>query len=277
MTDLTINEVYAIGAPVVLAMILIEVFFSSIYNKNLYKKDDTLCTIGLLTGNILMVFGLKGITLALHFYLFQFKLFDLSALMSVWSFWILTFIAIDFVFYFYHRISHRVNFLWAIHMSHHSSEEMNFAVSFRQAWFGPLSKIPFFMVLPLMGFDPTVIAVAGVVSTLWGIVGHTQIVGKLGPLEWIFNTPSHHRVHHGSNSQYIDKNYGNLLIIWDKLFGTFEPEDEPVKFGLVRNVKTFNPTKITFMEWIDIFKNIKNATNLSEAIYFLLGPPKTKN
>ena len=277
MTDLTINEVYAIGAPVVLAMILIEVFFSSIYNKNLYKKDDTLCTIGLLTGNILMVFGLKGITLALHFYLFQFKLFDLSALMSVWSFWILTFIAIDFVFYFYHRISHRVNFLWAIHMSHHSSEEMNFAVSFRQAWFGPLSKIPFFMVLPLMGFDPTVIAVAGIVSTLWGIVGHTQIVGKLGPLEWIFNTPSHHRVHHGSNSQYIDKNYGNLLIIWDKLFGTFEPEDEPVKFGLVRNVKTFNPTKITFMEWIDIFKNIKNATNLSEAIYFLLGPPKTKN
>ena len=277
MTDLTINEVYAIGAPVVLAMILIEVFFSSIYNKNLYKKDDTLCTIGLLTGNILMVFGLKGITLALHFYLFQFKLFDLSALMSVWSFWILTFIAIDFVFYFYHRISHRVNFLWAIHMSHHSSEEMNFAVSFRQAWFGPLSKVPFFMVLPLMGFDPTAIAVAGVVSTLWGIVGHTQIVGKLGPLEWIFNTPSHHRVHHGSNSQYIDKNYGNLLIIWDKLFGTFEPEDEPVKFGLARNVKTFNPTKITFMGWIDIFKNIKNATNLSEAIYFLLGPPKTKN
>ena len=277
MTDLTINEVYAIGAPIVLAMILIEVFFSSIYNKNLYKKDDTLCTIGLLTGNILMVFGLKGITLALHFYLFQFKLFDLSASMSVWSFWILTFIAIDFVFYFYHRISHRVNFLWAIHMSHHSSEEMNFAVSFRQAWFGPLSKIPFFMVLPLMGFDPTVIAVAGVVSTLWGIVGHTQIVGKLGPLEWILNTPSHHRVHHGSNSQYIDKNYGNLLIIWDKLFGTFEPEDEPVKFGLVRNVKTFNPTKITFMGWIDIFKNMKNASNFSEAIYFLLGPPKTKN
>ena len=118
---------------------------------------------------------------------------------------------------------------------------------------------------------------AGVVSTLWGIVGHTQIVGKLGPLEWIFNTPSHHRVHHGANSQYIDKNYGNLLIIWDRMFGTFEPEDEPVKFGLVRNVNTFNPTKITFMGWIDIFKNMKSASNLSEAIYFLLGPPKTKN
>ena len=277
MTELTINEVYAIGAPIVLFLILIEVLFSSFYNKNLYKKNDTLCTIGLLTGNILMVFALKGITLAFHFYLFQFKFFDLSTLMPIWALWILTFVMIDLVFYFYHRISHRVNFLWAIHMSHHSSEEMNFAVSFRQAWFGPISKLPFFMILPLIGFDPTLIAVAGVISTLWGIVGHTQIIGKLGPLEWVFNTPSHHRVHHGSNNQYIDKNYGNLLIVWDRMFGTFEPEVEPVKFGLVNNVNTFNPTKITFMGWADIFKNIKNATNMNEAIYFLIGPPKTKN
>ena len=277
MTELTINEVYAIGAPIVLFLILIEVLFSSFYNKSLYKKNDTLCTIGLLTGNILMVFALKGITLAFHFYLFQFKFFDLSTLMPIWTLWILTFVMIDLVFYFYHRISHRVNFLWAIHMSHHSSEEMNFAVSFRQAWFGPISKLPFFMILPLIGFDPTLIAVAGVISTLWGIVGHTQIIGKLGPLEWVFNTPSHHRVHHGSNNQYIDKNYGNLLIVWDRMFGTFEPEVEPVKFGLVNNVNTFNPTKITFMGWADIFKNIKNATNMNEAIYFLIGPPKTKN
>ena len=275
MTDLTINQVYAIGAPIVLAMILVEVFFSSIHNKNLYKKDDTLCTIGLLTGNILMVFALKGITLALHFYLFQFKLFNLSALIPVWALWILTFVMIDLVFYFYHRISHRVNFLWAIHMSHHSSEEMNFAVSFRQAWFGPISKLPFFMVLPLLGFDPTIIAVAGVVSTLWGIVGHTQIVGKLGPFEWIFNTPSHHRVHHGANSQYIDKNYGNLLIIWDRMFGTFEPEQEEVKFGLVNNVNTFNPVKVTFMAWVSMINDIKQKNSLSEVIKVIFGPPVT--
>ena len=276
MTDLTINQVYAIGAPIVLAMILIEVFFSSIYNKNLYKKDDTLCTIGLLTGNILMVFALKGITLALNFYLFQFKLFNLSALMPLWALWIITFVMIDLVFYFYHRISHRVNFLWAIHMSHHSSEEMNFAVSFRQAWFGPISKLPFFMVLPLIGFDPTIIAVAGVVSTLWGIVGHTQIVGKLGPLEWIFNTPSHHRVHHGANRQYIDKNYGNLLIIWDKMFGSFEPEKKPVVFGLVNNVNTFNPIKITFMGWMAMLKDMRNSLSYKESLKIFFGPPNTK-
>ena len=277
MTDLTVTYVYAIGAPIVLAIIMAEVLFSSFYNKNLYKKNDTLCTIGLLSGNIFMVFALKGATLALHFYLFQFKIFNLTEILPIWVLWVITFLAIDLVFYFYHRISHRVNFLWAIHMSHHSSEEMNFAVSFRQAWFGPLSKIPFFMILPLIGFDPTIVAVAGVVSTLWGIFGHTQIIGKLGPLELIFNTPSHHRVHHGSNKQYIDKNYGNLLIIWDRIFGTFEPENELVKFGLVRNVNTFNPTKITFMGWTDIFKSIKNASSFNEVIYYLFGPPKTKN
>ena len=275
MTEITINEVYAIGAPIVLAMILIEVLFSSAYNKNLYRKNDTLCTIGLLSGNIFMVFALKGLTLALHFYLFQFKIFNLQELMPVWMIWIATFILIDLVFYIYHRISHRVNFLWAIHMSHHSSEEMNFAVSFRQAWFGPISKIPFFMILPLIGFDPTIIAVAGVVSTLWGIVGHTQIVGKLGPLEWIFNTPSHHRVHHGSNSQYIDKNYGNLLIIWDRMFGTFEQEEEAVKFGLVNNVNTYNPTKITFMAWSSMIDDIKNKNNFREMLSVFIGPPST--
>ena len=276
MTNLTINEVYAIGAPIVLTMILVEVFFSSIYNKNLYKKDDTLCTIGLLTGNILMVFALKGITLALHFYLFQFKFFNLSSLMPVWAIWILTFVMIDLVFYFYHRISHRVNFLWAIHMSHHSSEEMNFAVSFRQAWFGPISKLPFFVVLPFLGFDPTIVAVAGVISTLWGIFGHTQIINKLGPLEWFLNTPSHHRVHHGSNDQYIDKNYGNLFIVWDKMFGTFEPEDETVKFGLVNNVNTFNPSKITFMGWNEILRKIQNSKNIREMFRHFFGPPQTK-
>ena len=197
MTNLSVTEVYAIGAPIVLEIILLEVFISSIHNKNLYKKNDTLCTIGLLTGNIAMVFALKGITLAFHFYLYQFKLINLSEIVPSWLLWMLTFILIDFVFYFYHRISHRVNFLWAIHMSHHSSEEMNFAFSFRQAWFGPISKIPFFMVLPIIGFDPTLVAVAGVISTLWGIVGHTQIINRLGPLEWFMNTPSHHIVQHG--------------------------------------------------------------------------------
>ena len=207
MTSLTVNEVYAIGAPIILAMILVEVFISNIRNSALYRQGDTLCTMGLLTGNMLMSFAVKGGILAFHFFLYDFRVLDLADILPFWVMWVLTFIFIDLIFYIYHRLSHRVRFLWAVHMSHHSSEEMNFAVSFRQAWFGPISKVPFFMIMPILGFDPTIIAVAGVISTLWGIVGHTQIVGKLGPLEYIFNTPSHHRVHHGSNPQYIDKNY----------------------------------------------------------------------
>ena len=275
MTDLTVNEVYAIGVPIVMAMIFAELLISNWQNNKYYKKEDTLCTIGLLAGNIIVAFSIKGLILAFHFYLYQFKAFDLVSILPLWGMWVLTFIMIDFVFYIYHRMSHRVRFLWAIHLSHHSSEEMNFAVSFRQAWFGPISKIPFFMVLPLIGFDPTIIAVAGVMSTLWGIVGHTQIVGKLGFVEWVFNTPSHHRVHHGSNKQYIDKNYGNLLIIWDRIFGTFEPEEEPVRFGLVNNVNTYNPTKITFMAWASMIDDIKNKNNFGEMLNTFIEPPST--
>ena len=275
MTAISVNEVYAIGAPIVLAMILFEILVSNFQNQNFYKRSDTLCTIGLLLGNIIVAFAIKGTVLAFHIYLYQFRAFDFVNQIPIWALWIITFISIDLVFYIYHRMSHRIRFLWAIHLSHHSSEEMNFAVSFRQAWFGPISKIPFFIVLPLLGFDPTIVAVAGVISTLWGIVGHTQVIGKLGPLEWIFNTPSHHRVHHGSNKQYIDKNYGNLLIIWDRMFGTFEPEEEEVKFGLVNNVNTFNPVKVTFIAWMSMINELKQKNSLSEAIKVIFGPPAT--
>ena len=270
-----INSIYLIALPIVLGLICLEVILSNYQNLSVYKTADTLGTVGLLSGNIIVSLLIKSSTLAFHFFLYQFKLFDFISTIPIWMHWALTFIFIDFIYYFYHRISHRSRFLWAVHMSHHSSEEMNFAVAFRQAWLGPVSKIPFFMVLPLIGFDPIIVAVAGVLSTLWGIFGHTQIIKKLGPIEWIFVTPSHHRVHHGSNETYIDKNYGNLLIIWDKFFGTFEAETEKVKYGLVKNVNTFNPIKITFMGWQEIYRDVKNSKSRKEAIGHFFGPPKT--
>jgi len=275
MTQITITNVYSIGVPIILALIFFEVFISNWQSKSFYKAGDTYCTSGLLFGNIIMGFVIKSSIVAFHFVLYEYRFFDLMSSMPIWLLWVLTFILIDLVFYIYHRMSHRVRFLWTVHMSHHSSEEMNFAVSFRQAWFGPISKIPFFMVLPILGLDPLMIAVAGVVSTLWGVVGHTQIIGKLGPLEWVFNTPSHHRVHHGSNPEYIDKNYGNLFIIWDRIFGTFEPENKPVEYGLVNNVNTFNPIKITFMGWEKLFKDIRNSESFKETIGLIFGPPET--
>lgn len=276
MTNLSVTDIYLVGLPIIFSMMLFEALVSQYQKRGYYQNKDILCTSGLVAGNIFMSLLIKGATLALHIYLYEFRIFDLSNMLPVWAIWVLTFILIDLVFYVYHRCSHRIRFLWAIHMSHHSSAEMNFAVSLRQAWLGPVSKIPFFMILPLAGLDPTIIAVVGVISTLWGVVGHTQMVGKLGFVEWIFNTPSHHRVHHGANPEYIDKNFGNLLIIWDKLFGTFEPEKASVKYGLVNNVKTFSPIKITFMDWQAMFQEIKIQKNIKEKIKIFFGPPKTK-
>ena len=275
MTSLSISDVYLVGVPIIVSLILLEVFISSWQSKNYYKTNDTWCTLGLLSGNILAGFLIKGTIIIFHIFLYKFRIIDLVSIVPVWVLWILTFVFIDLVFYIYHRLSHRVRFLWAIHMSHHSSKEMNFAVSFRQAWFGPVSKVPFFMVLPILGLDPLMIAVAGVISTLWGVVGHTQLIGKLGMLEWIFNTPSHHRVHHGSNPEYIDKNYGNLLIIWDRMFGTFQPEERTVNYGMVNNVNTFNPIKITTMGWNKIFKDIRTASSFKESLGHFFGPPTT--
>ena len=208
------SGVYQIAIPIVIIAIVFEVIFSLSRKRELYKAGDFFGTAGLLLGNILVSLLFQGSVLSLYFFLYEFRLLNLADKFPLVFLWAITFIAIDFVFYWYHRCSHRVRILWAIHMNHHSSTEMNFSVSFRQAWFGPISKVPFFISLPLIGFDPSITAIAGVISTFWGVVGHTQVIGKLGWMDGIFNTPSNHRVHHGKNKEYIDKNYGNLLIIW---------------------------------------------------------------
>ena len=273
MNDL---EIYSYGVPIVLGLILAEVIYSSSKNLGYYSLKDSLAGYGLLVGNILINFLTKGSVLFFYIYLYQFKLVAINDLLSPVYVWVLTFITIDFIFYWYHRCSHRVRFLWAVHMNHHSSEEMNFSVSLRQAWFGPLTKIPFFMFMPLLGFDPIITAAAGIILTLWGVLGHTQWINKLGPLEYIFVTPSAHRVHHGSNEEYLDKNYGNFLIIWDRLFGTFADEKSKVVYGIVDNVKTFNPLKITFQFWITMYQDYKNAKSLKDKILCFVGRPEWK-
>jgi sterol desaturase/sphingolipid hydroxylase (fatty acid hydroxylase superfamily) len=268
---------YAIGIPAVIALILLEAVLCQVKNWDYYKRSDTLCSLGLLAGNTVVGGAIKGGSLALSFYLYQFRILDLSAILPLWALWFLSFVAIDFVFYWWHRMSHRVHFLWAIHMSHHCSEEMNFVVAFRQPWLAPIFKIPFFAVLPLAGFDPTITVVAGIAATLWGVVGHTQIVHKLWrPIEWLFNTPSHHRVHHGSNPEYIDKNYGNLFIVWDRMFGTFQEEQAKVVYGLRTNVGTSNPFRITFMDWASIFSKMSKTKSLGASLGYFFGPPDWK-
>jgi len=270
------STIYTYGIPIILILIGSEIIYSYVYGLKYYKAKDSAAAFGLLIGNYIINLGTKGSILILYFYLHNFRLFTVNDLLPIWMVWILTFVMIDFVYYWYHRCSHRVRFLWAVHMNHHSSEEMNFSVSLRQAWFGSITKVPFFIFMPLVGFDPLITAVAGVASTLWGVVGHTQWINKLGPIEYIFVTPSSHRVHHGSNKEYLDKNYGNLLIIWDRLFGTYEEEKNKVIYGIRNNVKTFNPIKITFFEWASFFNDLKYAHGLKEKILCFFGRPEWK-
>ena len=269
-------DIYAYGVPVVLLLITAEVIYSSLKGLNFYKLEDTFAGLGLLLGNFIIGLLTKSSIFLIYVYLYQFRLITVNDLLPLWAVWLATFVMIDFVYYWYHRFSHRVRFMWAVHMNHHSSEEMNFTVSLRQAWFGPITKVPFFIFMPLVGFDPIITAVAGVASTLWGVIGHTQWIRRLGILEYILVTPSSHRVHHGSNECYIDRNYGNLLIIWDRLFGTFAEEIEPVKFGIRDNVKTYNPIKITFMFWGQMISDFKVSTTAKDKFLSFFGRPEWK-
>ena len=269
-------DIYLYGVPIVLFLITIEVAYSVFNGLGYYKIKDTLAGLGLLFGNFVIGLVSKSSIFFLYLYLYQYKLVTVNDLIPTWLVWMTTFVMIDFIYYWYHRCSHRIRFLWAVHMNHHSSEEMNFTVSLRQAWFGPITKVPFFILMPLVGFDPVITAVAGIASTLWGVIGHTQWIRRLGILEYIFVTPSSHRVHHGSNECYIDRNYGNLLIIWDRLFGTFAEEIEPVKFGIRNNVKTFNPIKITFMFWGQMISDFKQSTSTKGKLLSFFGRPEWK-
>jgi len=273
-TGPTTGDVYAVGVPIILAMILFEVTYAALRQRRYYQLADVGGTVGLLAGNIIIAGTTQGLALALYFFLYQFRMINVATLVPLWAQWILAFVMIDLVYYWYHRCSHQVRFLWAVHMSHHCSQHMNFTVAFRQAWLGSVSKIPFYTSLPLIGLDPSITAVAGVIATLWGVIGHTQIIPRLDPLtEFVFNTPSSHRVHHGTNPEYLDRNYGNLFMIWDRMFGTYAKENAPITYGLINNLETNNPVSITMHVWRDIARDIRTSTTVREKLRAVFGPP----
>jgi len=273
---LTDEMAYLVGLPIVFALIAVEVLVMVLKGVRYYKWGDTLGTLGMLAGNVAMGAVVKSLFFGCMVFTYQYRLFDLQADLQPWLLCMVALFLIDLMFYIWHRASHRVRFLWAIHLSHHSSQEMNFAVAFRQPVLAPLFRIPFFALLPILGLDPTIIVVVGTISTLWGVVGHTQIIPKLGIVEWFLNTPSAHRVHHGINRQYVDKNYANMFIFIDRLLGTYEPEVEPVRYGLITQANTNNPITLSTMEWANIWQDLKTAQSLREMVCYVCGPPGWK-
>lgn len=215
------------------------------------------------------------VVIGLFYLVYQYRVFDLPPA-SVWTIAAL-FVAQDFFYYWFHRASHRIRWMWASHVTHHSSERLNFSTAFRQSLTYPISGMwLFWLPLAWLGFDPTHIIAVVAINLAFQFFVHTQAVGKLGWLEHVFNTPSHHRVHHARNPKYIDRNYAGVLIIWDKLFGTYVDEDPavPCEYGIIGQIHSHNPITLTFHEWIAMFRDAARVGGLRGALGQLFCPPE---
>ena len=226
-----------------------------------YERRDTVTSLSMGIGSVAINVGWKLVVLAAYTGAYLLAPFHLPADNPLT--WIALFVADDFAYYWFHRTHHEVRLFWASHVVHHSSERYNLSTALRQTW-TPFSALPFWMVLGFMGFAPWMILLQQSISLLYQFFIHTERIGKLwNPIEFVMNTPSHHRVHHGSNAQYLDKNYGGILIIWDRLFGTFEAEKERVRYGLTKNIDTFNPLRVATHEWVAIGRDLRRAKSWS--------------
>jgi alkylglycerol monooxygenase len=188
--------------------------------------------------------------------------------------WIVLFFGVDLGYYVFHRASHRVNFLWAMHVVHHQSEEYNYSVALRQSWFDQLISWVFYIPLAIAGFPTLMFLTMSTLNTLYQFFIHTRLVGKMGPLETVMNTPSHHRVHHGVNPRYIDRNYGGILVIWDRIFGSFEPEGEEPVYGIVKPLGRYNVLVANFHYYVEMAKLSAASTTIGERIFAWLAPPE---
>ena len=264
---------YAI--PFFIISMLLELYVTIKENIKTYETKDAFSSIAMGLGNVALGFLSKGIVLlALLFVYENFRLFTIP--LAWWSF-VLLFFADDFSYYWFHRISHECRLFWASHVVHHSSQRYNLSTALRQTWSGGFYSFVFWLWLPLLGFHPGMILLQMSISLLYQFWIHTETIDKLPKwFEAVMNTPSHHRVHHGSNPLYLDRNHAGILIIWDKLFGTFQPElkDEKVFYGLVKNIDTYNPIKIAFIEWYHMFKDMfTEEKSLKNRFLYLIKPP----
>jgi sterol desaturase/sphingolipid hydroxylase (fatty acid hydroxylase superfamily) len=264
------------AAPVFLALIAFEVFVSArrrargaAADQRGYARRDSWASIAMGLGSLVVGVATKWLWFGAYELLQQFRLFELGTGPLVFA---AALLGDDFCYYWYHRLHHEVRFMWAGHVVHHSSRHFNLSTALRQPWstfMGPLFYAP----LPLLGFDPLLLVTVHSVNLLYQFWIHTELIDRLGPLEWIFNTPSHHRVHHGRNVRYLDRNHGGILIVWDRLFGTFEPEGEAVDYGLTKNLTSHSPFEIFVHEWRALWRDSREAAGWRDALRVWLLPP----
>jgi len=264
-------EIIVWAAPFMFIFVLLEWYISHKENKKLYLKEETIGSVLVGVGNVAIAFGIK-------FFLFYLVILVYNALSwrMYFNWWTIIpcYIILDFCSYWAHRISHQQRIWWATHIVHHSSENYNLSVSFRLSWVQHV-KIIFFLPVALVGFHPVIFFIANQIAVLFQFWVHTEYIKRLHPaMEFIFATPSNHRVHHGSQDKYINKNYGATFILWDRLFGTYQKEDEQVKYGVTNNIKNkANPLHINFHEFADIWRDIKSVKSWRTRLFYIFGNP----
>jgi sterol desaturase/sphingolipid hydroxylase (fatty acid hydroxylase superfamily) len=255
----------ALSIPVFFALIGIELLYARWHKEELYRLNDSVSDIS--TGVLDQVLGVFINSMLVGVYAVVWERFRVSewSTSSPWT-WILCFLGVDFFYYWFHRVSHESNLPWGAHIVHHSSEEFNLSVALRQGAFQPLFSFAFYLPLAWLGFPPVVFLTCSSIDTLYQFWIHTRAIKKLGPMEWIFNTPSHHRVHHGCDAKYIDKNYAGTLIIWDRMFGSFQPEEEEPVYGITKPLASWNPVWANVHHFVDLARASRQAPSFGEAV-----------
>jgi sterol desaturase/sphingolipid hydroxylase (fatty acid hydroxylase superfamily) len=266
-----------LAIPLFVLTIVAEILFARWGKiKAAYEARDTATSLLMGLGSTIAGALLGGtIALASVWVWKEHRLFDIG-MTAIWA-WVAIFFLEDLTYYWFHRISHERRFWWASHVNHHSSQHYNLATALRQTWTGGLAGTwLLWLPLSLIGFPPAMILIQKGISLVYQYWIHTEAIGKMPRwFEAVFNTPSHHRVHHARNPRYLDANYAGILIVWDRLFGTFIPEDEkePPRYGLVKNLGDFNILRVAFHEWIGIGKDLAGSRSPREVLGYLFGPP----
>lgn len=261
-----------LAIPVFFLLIGIEIIIDKLQHTGYYRLNDGISNIN--AGITEQVSGAFAKLFVTGLYVLLYEQARLFTIPDNPVTWILLFIGIDFFYYWFHRYAHEVNVLWGGHVVHHQSEEYNLSVALRQGAFQKFGSFIFYLPLALLGFDPLMFIVISQLQTLYQFWIHTKLIGKMHPvLEFVLNTPSHHRVHHGRNPEYIDKNHGGTLIIWDRMFGTFCEEQTEVVYGITQPLRSWNPLTAQLAVWKNLYQDISHAKGLKHKWQMLIKPP----
>lgn len=261
-----------ISTPIYIIIIGLEMVLSASEGRRFYTLKDTITNLYLMVLNLSLETATRFISFAGLFYFLHLYRFEIQLR---WLYWVILIVGVDFCYYWLHRLSHEVRLFWAVHVTHHSSDQFNLTVGFRSSVFESLYRFIFYIPLALLGYNPFDIYFIHSLLQIYGILVHTQFVGKLGILEYILVTPSHHRVHHASNIRCLDKNIGMAFIWWDKWFGTFaaEMEGEELKYGLTKPLHNQGPVNIVMHEWKSLWADVRKAPSWQDKLKYLFYPP----